>query len=136
MKALNFFTHPIILIVSFLIIMISGEHFGGFYALYILLALPHGGPHSVLALLGIMLLILSNATNNKRGLTRNLLNVFGAILLVLSVIVFFYTDKEGYNYRTFYQTIPVITLLLFCFLTLLFLIKNLIQTFNKKSVGT
>jgi hypothetical protein len=136
MKALNFFTHPIILIVSFLIIMISGEHFGGFYALYILLALPHGGPHSVLALLGIMLLILSNATNNKRGLIRNLLNVFGSILLVLSIVVFFYIDKEGYNYGTFYQTIPVITLLLFCFLTLLFLVKNLIQTFNKKSIGT
>ena len=47
------------LITSFLLIIISGEHLGGFYALYLLLALFYGGIHSLLGLSGIVLLIIA-----------------------------------------------------------------------------
>ena len=59
MKTFNILTHPLLLITSFLFILISGEHLGGFYLMYILIALPHGGIHSLLALTGIVLLVCS-----------------------------------------------------------------------------
>jgi len=137
MKALNIATHPVLLIVSFLFILISGEHLGGFYALYLLLALPHGWLHSILAVAGILILALSfNLKKNGRVISNNILNIVGAILLVLSIVVFFYADKEGYNYGTFYQTVPIISLVLFGSLTLLFIIKNLVQSFSKKRIDT
>ena len=137
MKALNIATHPGLLIVSFLFILISGEHLGGFYALYILLALPHGWLHAILAVAGIFILLLSSNTNkNRRAISNNILNIVGAILLVLSIVVFFYADKEGYNYGTFYQTVPIISLVLFGFLALLFIIKNFVQSFSKKRIDT
>ena len=137
MKALKILTHPILLIISFLFVLISGEHLGGFYALYLLLALPHGGIHSLIALIGILVLVIGyNVYSRKPGLVQNILNIIGALLLVLSLASFFFSDKEGYNYGTFYQIVPVISLSLFGLLTLLFLIKNLVQIFNKRRMNT
>jgi hypothetical protein len=38
MKAYQIITHPYTLIASFCLILISGQHWGGFYLLYLLLA--------------------------------------------------------------------------------------------------
>jgi hypothetical protein len=59
MKAINILTHTYTIIASFLIILISGENFGGFYLLYLLMALPHGGVHALLALFGIAVMIIA-----------------------------------------------------------------------------
>ena len=137
MKALNIATHPVLLIVSFLFILISGEHLGGFYALYILLALPHAWLHSILGVSGILILVISFKINrNRRIVSNNIINIIGAILQALSIVVFFYADKEGYNYGTFYQTVPIISLVLFGLLTLLFITKNLVQSFSKRRIDT
>lgn len=50
MKMIKLFTHPVVIIIAFLLILINGEHLGGFYLLYILLGLPHGAVHSLLAI--------------------------------------------------------------------------------------
>ena len=135
MKVFKILTHPVLLIISFLFILISGEHLGGFYALYILLALPHGWLHSLLALIGIIILILSyNVYKNKAS--GNILNIAGAVMLVFSIVTFFYADKEGYNYGTFYQTMPIISLVLFGLLALLFILKNVVESFSKKRLNT
>jgi hypothetical protein len=137
MKALKILTHPILLMISFLFILISGEHLGGFYALYLLLALPYGGMHSLIALAGILVLVISyNVYGRKPCLVQNILNIIGALLLVLSLISFFVTDKEGYNYGTFYQIVPVISLSLFGLLALLFLIKNVVESLSKRRMDT
>ena len=138
MKALKFIAHPYTLIISFLLIIISGEHLGGFYVLYLLLALYHAGIHSLLALAGIILLIVSKniSVKSKMNSLPNLLNIGGAVLLALSVIWFFYTDKEGYNYGTFYQFVPRLTLVLFGLIDLLFIGRNLFQSFNRKRIDT
>jgi hypothetical protein len=137
MKALKIITHPYTLITSFLLIIISGEHLGGFYALYILLALFYGGMHSLLGVSGVILLIVAR---NLKGKAQNsfsgILNIGGAIFMILSIIIFFYMDKDGYNYGTFHQTVPIISLILFGLLVLLFLSKNVVQTFIRKHVDT
>jgi hypothetical protein len=52
---------------SFLLILISGQYFGGFYILYLLLALPHGGVYAIVAAIGILILVLTYYTFRRRG---------------------------------------------------------------------
>ena len=129
----NIITHPYIVIISFFIIMISGQHLGGFYLLYLLLALPHGGVHSLLALLGIVLLLISyNKYKRKKiYLIESIINMVAIILLILSLFSFFYNDKEHYNFGTFYQIVPQITLVIFSIVALTFLLDNVLVK-NKK----
>jgi membrane-bound ClpP family serine protease len=132
MKAIRIITHPYTTIISFCMIMISGQHLGGFYLLYLLLALPHGGIHALLALFGVMLLLISynKYKRKKLYLIENIINVIGIILLILSLYLFFYNDKEHYNYSTFYQLLPQITLIIFSIIAVVFLFDNLTHLFK------
>lgn len=127
MKVFKIITHPFLLITIFLFILISGEHWGGFYLLYLLLALPHGGIHSIIAITGISMLIISfyRYRKTKSFLIEPILNTLGSLLLVLSLILFFYNDKQGYNDGTFHQVIPLITLGIFSLVTLFFITDNI-----------
>jgi hypothetical protein len=137
MKTMKFLTHPYTLIASFFFVMISGQHLGGFYLLYLLLALPHGGVHSITALIGITLLLFSYSKHKERGqLTESILNIFGVFLLLLSLFLFFYNDKENYNYGTFVQLVPQITLTIFAVLCLLFLSVNISVLLKRVSQTT
>lgn len=136
MKTFNILTHPVLLIASFLFILISGEHLGGFYLMYLLLALPHGGIHALLGLLGIALLVFSYVKYKRanKGFVEPVFNILGVCCMVLSLFFFFYRDKQGYNDGTFEQLVPQITLILFAVLSLLFIIKNIVRS-PKKEAG-
>ena len=137
MKTMKFLTHPYTLIASFFFILISGQHLGGFYLLYLLLGLPHGGVHSIAALIGVTLLLSSYSSNEERGqLTKSLLNTFGVLLFLLSLFLFFYNDTENYNYGTFVQLVPQITIAIFAGLCLLFFYVNISVFFKRKSQTT
>ncbi len=127
MKAIKIITHPYTLIISFLLIMISGEHLGGFYLLYLLLALPVGAIHSLLALAGISVLLFNYHKYGRRKthLIVPVLNIIGLLLLFCSIYAFFYNDKEHYNYGTFYQTVPLLTLIITGLIALCFLANNI-----------
>jgi hypothetical protein len=127
MKLFKILSHPYTLIICFLFILISGEHLGGFYALYLLLALPHGGIHSLLALTGIIILLTSYYKFKRKKIYRIeiFLNMVGLVLLFLSIYLFFLNDRQHYNYGTFEQTIPIFTLFFTGSIAILFLIDNL-----------
>ncbi len=126
MKTLKFISHPATVIICFLLVLISGEHLGGFYLLYVLLGLPHGSIHSILAILGISILLFSNYKYKQsfKTLIEPFLNIVGIICLCLSLFFFFYRDENHYNYATFYQTVPQITLAVFSIFMLIYLILN------------
>ena len=126
MKMIKLFTHPVVIIIAFLLILINGEHLGGFYLLYILLGLPHGAVHSLLAIVGIGLLFFTNYKYQQQFIfnIEPVLNIMGGIMILLSLFLFFYNDKSHYNYGTFYQTIPVILLSVFSLLVAGFLFNN------------
>lgn len=127
MRTINFITHPYTIIISFFAIMISGQHVGGFYLLYILLALPHAGIHSLLALTAVGLLLFVHA-RYRRSLTTIvsfIFNLIAAFLLFLSLFFFFYTDTDRYNFSTFNQAVPLISLVFFTLFLVSFITVNL-----------
>lgn len=128
MKLLRFITHPYTLIICFFAIMISGENFGGFYLLYLLMALPHFGSYAVLALLAVILLIVSfKRFRNENYRVGNALNIIGAFLLILSLFIFFWRDVQHYNYSTFYELVPQISLVVFGIVSIAFLYRNVAE---------
>ena len=129
MKSINIINNPVVLVTVFCLILISGEHWGGFYLLYILLGLPHGALHSIAAVAGITILLFSNY-KYKRTFTHvaePLINITGVVLLGLSLFFFFYTDSNQYNHSTFRETVPLIILALFTLLAVSFFIINLMK---------
>lgn len=126
MKAIKILGHPITVICLFFVILISGESIGGVYLFYLLLALPHGLVHSLLAILGIGLLTLSySQLKTKQNVAMKLINVVGILLLLLSILTFFYNDKGHYNYGSFSSAAFWITSGLFVLSTLFHLLITL-----------
>lgn len=131
MKAIKIITNPYTLIISFLMIIISGQHLGGFYIVYLLLALPHLGIHSILAVIGITLLLIIYHNKKRLSVIEPIINMIGVLMLIASIFIFFYKDDEHYNYGTFYQLVPQITLFLFAFIALCFIVRNFVSVFRK-----
>jgi hypothetical protein len=107
--------------------MISGEHLGGFYALYILLGLFAGAVHTLLAVAGIIILLISYHRFNDKTAVNQLLNIIGVLLLFASIYFFFWNDKQHYNWGSFSQTVPVITMVLTTLIATCFLISNFLK---------
>jgi hypothetical protein len=138
MKIINIIRHPYTVVITFLFIMISGQHLGGFYFLYLLLALPHFSVHSLLGTLGVILLLIIHLRSKKNKVThlKSMGNIFCLILMLLSLFFFFYNDKEHYNYGTFYQLVPQISLILFSIVAFSFVVFNLIILYRHVSEPT
>lgn len=124
----KFITHPLVVIISFLIIIISGQQFGGFYLLYLILGLPHAAIHSVLGILGVVLLLFNLLQSKQwnRNQTGGLINITGVLLLWLSLFLFFYKDKSNYNISTFYELFPEILMLMFVMISVYFVVDNIL----------
>ena len=133
MKTIKIISHPITLITCFLLVLISGQHLGGFYLLYILLGLPHGAIHSILAMAGILVVLFSNNKYKRKFnyLIEPILNMAGVLMLSLSLLFFFINDKEQYNYSTFNQTVPLLSLIVFGIVALSFSLSNFIITLKR-----
>lgn len=134
MKLFKILSHPYTLIICFCCIVISGEHSGGFYAMYILLGLPFGALHALLAVVGILALLISHQFNNREALSR-FINVLGLFLLLGSIGYFFWADKKNYNYESFDQFIPLATMILTAFISICFLIGLFFKEPTKKLSG-
>ena len=128
MKIFKILSHPYTLIFSFLFILISGEHLGGFYALYIFLGLLPGAIHSLLGFFGMLILVVSyQLPRTTRAYVKQALNVIGAAMMYLSIYLFFKNDTSRYNWGTFEEDVPVFTLVLFGLLSFCFLIGTFLK---------
>ena len=118
MKTINFITHPYPVLISFLFLLISGEHLGGFYIMYLLIGLPHAAIHSILGIFGVIILLLNKAWANSEwnDLIKPIINIGGALLMIGSLFTFFYNDSVQYNVATFYQLVPQLCLSVFILL--------------------
>jgi hypothetical protein len=132
MKPINMLGNPAVLITVFCLILISGEHWGGFYLMYILLGLPHGAVHSIIAVAAIALLLFSHYKYKSAftNIAESMLNIAGVVFLCLSLFFFFYRDRHQYNYPTFNQALPLVILGVFALLALCFMGVNIFRLSN------
>ena len=124
MKFLSWFGHPLAVIISYLLILISAENMGGFYLLYILLGLAYGAPHAFAALAGVVLVLIGYGFPRRLGRNTSLLSLLGIGLMLIALFLFFY-HSWNVNRSGFSQALPLFTLVLFglcaiCFVLLSF----------------
>lgn len=131
MKPFRVLSHPYTLIICFLLIIISGENWGGFYLLYILMALPFGALHALLAIAGIASLVIGYHGFQKKLSVMKILNLVGVMFLLASLFYFFWTDKHHYNYGTFQETVPLLTLIITAIIAVCFLIGTFLKPTTK-----
>ncbi|MEP7375292.1 MAG: hypothetical protein ABI675_17965 [Chitinophagaceae bacterium] len=114
MKVIYILTHPVLVLSLFCTIMINGESFGGPYLLYVLMAIPHGGIHAILALTGAGIILFGYGKYHRQSkfIIDPLLNIIGTFSLYLSLLFFFYRSWD-YNEGTFAQTVPLLSIALF-----------------------
>lgn len=115
MIALKFITHPLTLIISFITLLISGQHIGGFYIVYLILGLSHASIHSILGFTGIGLLLFGNIKSKHwdKHFVIIFVNLAGIIFMWTSLFLFFYNDHDNYNIATLYESVPLTLILIF-----------------------
>ncbi len=115
MKALKIIGHPVLIISIFLLILISGQAFGGPYLLYLILGLPHGATYAVSGFVGLVCLFISYKIyrGEPTHWIKPALALTGIGGLLYSLYVFFADDRLHYNYSTFEQSVPLLSLILF-----------------------
>lgn len=131
MRIIKWIGHPVALVIVYLLLIISGDNFGGIYLLYLVLSLPHAVPYAVLAGLGIAGVVIAFNIHSKAMLfIKPLLYLVGIALMIFSLVLFFET---GYNWNTFRETVPLSTFILFGICSICFLIRTL-SSFQKTSL--
>lgn len=122
MKIIRWIGHPVIIIILYLLLIIEGDQFGGFFVLYLLLSLPHGATYAIIATVGIIGLVYAfNIHSGRHSFQRLFLYVFSYLLMILALILFF---SKGNKWETFAPGVPMTSFLLFAFCSLCFLIRS------------
>ena len=122
MKLIRIIGHPVILIIAYLLLVIEGDYFGGFFALYLVLSLPHGEPYAIIAALGIASVVIGfNLKGSRRRILRPILYLLGYFIMVLALIVFF---VRGTSWETFNGGVPTFTFIIFGVLSIFYLIST------------
>jgi len=127
MKWSNIFTHPITQIFSFCIILISGSYFGGPYIFFLYHAAQEGIAFAIIGLLGIILCLASMLVY-KSGL-----QFAGTLIMLLSLVIFFWSPRWHNSSGTFNEPLPLATILLFIIISVL-TISKIVNAEPKKLV--
>ena len=129
--------HPVLVMSIYLLLIIEGEHFGGFYLLYLLMALPHGALYALLALAGIIVLLIGYKIQLvKFSVLKRLLYLSGLTLMILSLFVFFGKSDRTGTMETFEGGVPLVTFIIFGICVICFLITSFNSLINRKSQTT
>ncbi len=81
--------------------------------MYLLLGLPHGVPHAIIAVAGLGAMFIGYKIYRKQlSPVKPLLYLAGNALMIFALFTFFGASK-GYNDGTFRQTVPLVSFVLF-----------------------
>ena len=117
MKWSNIFTHPITQIFSFCIILISGSYFGGPYIFFLYHAAQEGIAFAITGLLGITLCLASLV------IYKSALQLAGTLMMVLSLVIFFWSPIWHNSSGTFSEPLPLATVMVFLIISVLFIVS-------------
>jgi xanthosine utilization system XapX-like protein len=129
MKFIKYIGHPVLLMSLYLLLLIESEHFGGFYLLYILMALPTGAPFAVISLLGLICVFIGYKIYREQfHVLKPTLYLLGWFTMLVGLLLFFsHRDRLA----TFELSIPTTTFVLFGICSVCFFIY-VISLFVKK----
>lgn len=124
MKIITILSHPFVQVFSFLIIMISGESFGGPYGMYLFFAVKEGYLYAIVGIAALVITLVSLAFRHNAKIKPGL-RITGTVGMVLSLFIFFKTGT-GYNNGTFHQAVPLLTILLFILVIIAVFMDNVV----------
>jgi hypothetical protein len=121
MKTLKWIGHPVLFVIIYLLLIIEGDHFGGFFILYLLLTLPHLVPYAVVSAFGIIGVVIGYNIEKEKQLKLKLMCYFiGFCLMILALILFF---AKGNKWETFNYILPTVIFIIFGICGLCFLLN-------------
>lgn len=134
MKWIKYIGHPVLILSLYLLLLIDSEHFGGFYLLYILMALPTGTPFAFIAIIGLICLFVGYKVYRKHlHPIKPSLYLVGYSLMLFSLWLFFGRKDR---LETFQLTIPTLTFIVFgicSFCFIVYTISLLLKSIERKN---
>ena len=125
---MQIFIHPVTISLLFCFLIISGESSAVFYFFALLLGFVHGVFHCIIGVAGIVFLLASIVSKSNY---KHLLDIIGALCMLISLIRFFTQPGADYNYNTFRESVPLILMIVFLSLLILNLFYHLLQFRNR-----
>lgn len=123
MKIKEIISHPYTLVTSFFLVTVTGDQADGIYFQYLIFGIPEGALYSIFGTIGIAVILFSHFKYKRYDLSMDecLINLLGAVLLILSLFLFFYHNADNFQFGTYGQTVTLATLLVFGILTTCFI---------------
>ena len=118
-------THPLFIIIYFMLLIINGENVSSLYCKYLLSGNLSIKIYSIIGNIGWSILLLNFLINSKRSIFSIIVNLIGFILIVLSIVLFFYADTNHYGYYTFSRPLPLLFFSGFISISILFMFRQL-----------
>ena len=121
MKWIKYTGHPVLVMSLYLLLLIEGAHFGGFFLLYLLMSLSVGALFAVTALIGLLIVFIGYKIYRKNPHPiKPILYILGFVIMIIALLIFF-ERKE--RLETFETTIPTFTFVLFGIVSLAYIIN-------------
>lgn len=106
--------HPVMQLFSFCIILVGSAYFGGPFIFFLFNAVQEA---YVYAIIGWMGLTATLASLFLRGRGMLVMQFIGIVLMVASLLVFFFSAQHFMNMYVYRQVVPLLTLGLFVAVT-------------------
>lgn len=116
MKLLQFLSNPLVQVFSFCIILVGSANFGGPYGLFLYHAGMEWHIYAVIGIISVVVTLISFFLQDRK---RYMVQFGGAILMVISLLVFFFGSDNFMNMYAFRDAIPLLTLFLFIVIIIL-----------------
>ena len=125
MKVINIIGHPVSVMCTYLLLLISGRSFGGVYAMYILLGLPRGVPDAIISAVGLALIFLGYKIYRTRfNPVKPALYIIANAVMIYGLVSFFRSSK-GYNDPTFHEAVSLTSFAIFALCVLCNILHSL-----------
>jgi hypothetical protein len=117
-------SHPLLQVISFSIILVGSQYFGGPYIFFIYRALLEGYTFAIIGIISILVTLLSLFLPAK-----GYMQLGGLLLMIASLAVFFLSSQNFMNASTLRELIPLLTFLFFI-VVVVFVSKKTITQIN------
>lgn len=110
MMILKIFSHPLMQLFAFCILLVGSPYYGGPYIFFLYHAVQEILAYAVL---GWMAIVMSACAVFFSGRGVAVLQFIAAVLMFVSLVVFIFSSERFMNIYVWRQLVPILTLLLF-----------------------